>query len=201
MRYSYFKIWPWNIPGQGHEWGHRSMSHVMPSIQPMLFLFVSHQSDKPFLRYSYLEILPWNIQGQGHEWGQRSRSYVIPSTQSMLFLFISHQSDQPFLRYGQNSVWPWNKANLRDLIAATGLVILRKLDSNRRLISLCDLEIWWPKETIGHFFYATLSFAQHFKAIGIFKLEVQCGNVQFGSKLAIFCPAWPWKLTDYLEHQ
>ena len=34
-----------------------------------------------------------------------------------------------------------NKANLRDLIAATGLVILLKLDSNRQLISLCDLEI------------------------------------------------------------
>ena len=36
-----------------------------------------------------------------------------------------------------------NKANLRDLIAATDLVILLKLDSNRRFFSLCDLEIWW----------------------------------------------------------
>ena len=36
-----------------------------------------------------------------------------------------------------------NKANLRDLIAATGLVISLKLDSNRRFFSLCDLEIWW----------------------------------------------------------
>ena len=36
-----------------------------------------------------------------------------------------------------------NKATLRDLIAVTGLIILLKLDSNRRLISLCDLEIWW----------------------------------------------------------
>ena len=35
------------------------------------------------------------------------------------------------------------KANLRDLIAATGLVILLKLDSNRRVFSPCDLEIWW----------------------------------------------------------
>ena len=34
-----------------------------------------------------------------------------------------------------------NKANLRDLIAATGLVILLKLDSNRRFFSPCDLEI------------------------------------------------------------
>ena len=36
-----------------------------------------------------------------------------------------------------------NKTNLRDLIAAgTGLVILLKLDSNRRFFSSCDLEIW-----------------------------------------------------------
>ena len=41
-----------------------------------------------------------------------------------------------------------NKANLRDLIAATGLVILLKLDLNRRFFSPCHLEIWWmtPKK-------------------------------------------------------
>ena len=36
-----------------------------------------------------------------------------------------------------------NKANLRDLIAATSLIILLKLDSNRRFFSPFDLEIWW----------------------------------------------------------
>ena len=35
-----------------------------------------------------------------------------------------------------------NKANLRDLIAATGLVILPKLDSYHRFFSPSDLEIW-----------------------------------------------------------
>ena len=34
-----------------------------------------------------------------------------------------------------------NKANLRDLIAATGLVILLKLDSNHWFFILYDLEI------------------------------------------------------------
>ena len=34
-----------------------------------------------------------------------------------------------------------NKANLRDLIAATGLVILLKFDPNRGFSSLCELEI------------------------------------------------------------
>ena len=39
---------------------------------------------------------------------------------------------------------PWtNKPNLKDLIAATGLVILLKFDPNHRIFSLRDLEIWW----------------------------------------------------------
>ena len=123
-----------------------------------------------------------------------------------------------------------NKANLRDLIAATGLVILLKLDSNRQFVSPRDLEIWWmtpknnrapllyylyyfklfasfrshwwiqtgvtvwkrliwvkinnffsrvtlqfdgwPGKTVGHLFYATSSFVNHFVAIGEFKLEL-----------------------------
>ena len=152
---------------------------------------------------------------------------------------------------------PINKANLRDLIAATGLVILLKLDSNPQLISPCDLlkfDEWprktirhlfyatssfvhhfkyisvlklelqsgnsqlgskfviflscvtlkfdgWPWKTIEHLFYSTGSFVQHCKAIGILKLQLQSGNARFGSKLAMFCPAWPWKLTDDLEKQ
>ena len=35
-----------------------------------------------------------------------------------------------------------NKANLRDLIAATGLVILLKFHPNHWFFSPCDLEIW-----------------------------------------------------------
>ena len=33
--------------------------HIVPSIQPMHFLFVSHQSDKPFLRYGQNNVWPW----------------------------------------------------------------------------------------------------------------------------------------------
>ena len=65
-----------------------------------------------------------------------------------------------------------------------------------------DLEIWQMTcETIGHLFYATSSFVHHFIPIGEFKLELQSGNAQFGSKSAIFCPVWPWNLTDDLEKQ
>ena len=60
-------------------------------------------------------------------------------------------------------MWKYNnKANLRDLIAATGLVILLKLDSNRRLFSPCDLAIWWMTlKIIGLLSYITPSFVHH----------------------------------------
>ena len=95
-----------------------------------------------------------------------------------------------------------NKANLRDLIAATGLVIPLKLDSNRRFYSPCDLEIWWmtlKNDRAPLLCYIKLGAL--FQAIGEFKLELQSGNAQFGSKSAIYCPVWPWNLTDDLEKQ
>ena len=59
----------------------------------------------------------------------------------------------------------------------------------------------WPWKTIGHLFYATSSFVYHFIAFCEIKMKLQSGNTKFGSKLAIFCPAWPWHLTDDLEKQ
>ena len=147
-----------------------------------------------------------------------------------------------------------NKANLRDLIAKTGQVILHKLDSNRWFFSPCDLETWWmtsknyratllhyiklcvssqtprciqigvtvlqrsirvkigdflsrgtlkfygwPWNTIGHLFHVASSFVHHFIAIGEFKLKLQSGNIQFGSKSAIYCLVWSWNLMNDLE--
>ena len=59
----------------------------------------------------------------------------------------------------------------------------------------------WNRETIGHLFYATSSFMHHFVAIGEFKLELQSGNAQFGSKSTIFRAVWPWNLMDDLENK
>ena len=59
----------------------------------------------------------------------------------------------------------------------------------------------WLWKTIGHLFYATSSFVHHFVAIGEFKLELQSGNAQFGSKSTIFLAVWHWNLTDDLEKQ
>ena len=57
----------------------------------------------------------------------------------------------------------------------------------------------WPWKTIGHLFNATSSFVHHLLAIGEFKLELQSGNAQSGSNLAIFRAVWPWNLTDDIE--
>ena len=43
----------------------------------------------------------------------------------------------------------------------------------------------WPWKTIGHFFYATSRFVQHFVAIDQFKLELQSWNTK---KISIFYP-------------
>ena len=62
----------------------------------------------------------------------------------------------------------------------------------------------WPWETIGHLFYAISSFV-HFVAFGEFKLELQSGNVQFGSNSTIFFSCvtleldrWLWKPIGHL---
>ena len=48
----------------------------------------------------------------------------------------------PFRCVAVMTCYHLNKANLRDLKAATGLVILLKVDSNHLFFRPCDLEIW-----------------------------------------------------------
>ena len=62
-----------------------------------------------------------------------------------------------------------------------------------------------PEKTIGHLSYAASSFVHHFIAIGVFKLELQSGNAQFGykstilfSRVTLKFDAWPWKTIGYL---
>ena len=70
----------------------------------------------------------------------------------------------------------------------------------------CELEIWWMTlKTIGYLFYVASSFVHHFIAVSEFKLELQSGNAQFGSKSTIFfCrvtlkfDGWPWKTIWHL---
>ena len=86
----------------------------------------------------------------------------------------------------------YNKSNLRDLIAATGLVI------SNWIFQIIDFSVCvtlkfdgLPWKIIGHFFYTTSSFVHHFKSTSEFKLELKSENAQFGSIFMIFCPVWP----------
>ena len=63
------------------------------------------------------------------------------------------------------------KANLRDLIDATGLVIsnwIQIVNFSARVTAKFD---GWPRKTIGHFFYITSSFVHHFKTNWIYSPE------------------------------
>ena len=109
--------------------------------------------------------------------------------------------DQNWLFFCPRDLKIWqitlNKANLRDLIAATGLVISNWIEIVN-FSALVTLKFdRWPWKTIGHLFYATSSFVLRFVAISEFELELQSGNAQFGSKSIIFepCDLEIWQMT------
>ena len=98
--------------------------------------------------------------------------------------------------------WIINKANLRDLIAVTGLVILLKLDWNRQFFSPCDLQMWcMASKNYGTPLLHYIKLCASSQTLGEFKLDLLSRNAELGSKSANFCPMWPWNLTDDLEKQ
>ena len=113
---------------------------------------------------------------------------------------------QGFIKTFWCGIWNYNKANLWDLIAATGLVILLKLDWNCQFSACVTLKFHgWPPKIIGHLFYITSSFVYHLKPLHEFKLELLSRNAQFGSKSVIFLSCvtlkfdrWPWKTIGHL---
>ena len=108
--------------------------------------------------------------------------------------------------YKQNGLCRHNKANLRDFIAATGLVILLKLEWNHPFFSHVTLKFdWWPWKIIGQIFYITSSCVHYLKPLSEFELQLLSGNAQFGWKSAILLPCvnlklngWPWETIGIL---
>ena len=118
----------------------------------------------------------------------KTNEAIINPCRRFVFFALSHRI----------SVYTTNKANLRDLIAATGQVVsnwIQIVNFSARVTVKFD---GWPRKTIGHFFYTTSSFVHHFKSIGEFKLDLQSRNAPFGSKLVICYPVWPWNSMDDL---
>ena len=99
-----------------------------------------------------------------------------------------------------------NKANLRDLIAATGLVILLKLDSNRRFFSPCDLEIWWMtlknnRAPLLYYIKLYASFQIHRwikTGVTVRKRSIQVKIGNFWSHVTLKFDGWPWKTIGHL---
>ena len=121
-----------------------------------------------------------------------------------VILFFRNIIVQFTFQAGSIQIKQWkirNKANLRDLIAATGLVMLLKLDSNRRFFSLCDLEIWWmtPKNNRAPllcYFKVFASFRSHWWI----QTEVTVWKHLIWVKFDFFFKfdGWPWKTIRHI---
>ena len=100
----------------------------------------------------------------------------------------------------------FNKANLRDLIAAIGLVILLKLDLNLRFFSPCDLEIWWmtPKNNRAPllcYFKLFASFRSHWwiqTGVTVRKRLIWVKIDAFLSRVNLKFDGWPSKTIRHL---
>ena len=68
------------------------------------------------------------------------------------------------------------------------LILVKISDISSRMTLKFDV---WPWKTKGQLFYDTSSFVHPFIVFGEFKLELQSGNAQFGSKSTIFLAVWP----------
>ena len=99
-----------------------------------------------------------------------------------------------------------NKANLRDLTAATSLVISLKLDPNRQFFSPCDFEIWWmtPKNNRAHHLYymkLCASFQIHHwlqTGVTVRKRPIWVKIDDYFSCVALQYDVWPWKTIGHL---
>ena len=91
-------------------------------------------------------------------------------------------------------IWHITLKNNRDYVK------LKASFQNRHFVSRVTSKFdGWYWKAIGCLFYTTSSFVHHSKVINEFKLELQSGNAQFGSKSVIFCPVLPWNLMDNLK--
>ena len=100
-----------------------------------------------------------------------------------------------------------NKANLRDLMAATGLVILLKFDPIHRFFSLCDLEIWCMtlknnRAPLLYYIKLCVSFQIHRwiqtkVAVRKRPIRVKIGDLLLSSVTLKF-DGWPWKTIGQL---
>ena len=99
-----------------------------------------------------------------------------------------------------------NKANLRDLIAATGLVILLKFDPNHQFFSPCDIEIWCltsknNRAPLLYYIKLCVSFQIHRwiqTEVTLLKRSIQVKIGDFLSCVTLKFDGWPWKTIGHI---
>ena len=101
------------LQGQGHRWGQRSRSHNSPGIQPMHLLFVSHQSDQPFLRYLQLSVWPWKNTSKIFKEKFGKKGIMLPSVVVIGWVVLILSYRQANLCLSISQPWPWVKVTKR----------------------------------------------------------------------------------------
>ena len=100
----------------------------------------------------------------------------------------------------------YDKAHLRDLIAAIGLVILLKLDSNCRFFSQRDLEIWWMtsknhRAPLLYHIKLCASFQSHGwiqTGVTVRKPSIRVKTGDLFSRVTVKFHTWPWEIIGHL---
>ena len=169
-------MWPWNLTDdlkQGKSEGFDSWdrpSNLKLDSNLQFFHLCDHEiwwitskNNRALLLY-YIKLslqIHWWIQTDGWPW--KTIVHLFYTTPSFVHHFKAMGEVKPEL--------PSGNAQVRSKL----VIFLSRLT--------LKFDTW---KTIGHLFYTTLSFVHHFKAMSEFKLELQSGNAQFGSKLMIF---------------
>ena len=121
---------------------------------------------------------------------------------SLICFIIRHKLRRSF----KTVKYDYNKVNLRDLIAATGLVILLKLDLNRWIFSPCDLEIWWMtpqnnRAPLLYYFKLFAAFRSHWwiqTGVTVRKRIIWVIIDAFFSRVTLKFNGWPSKTIGHL---
>ena len=172
---------------QIHWWIHTGVTVRKRSIRVKMGIFMSRVTLK-------FEGWPWKI--KGHLFFT-TPSFVHHFTAIGEFKLELH----PFFTL---EIW-WitlNKANLRDLIAATGLVISLKLDSNHWFFIRVALRFdsWPRRNNRAHLLYY-VKFCASFQSHGWIQTGVTVRKRIILVNVGDFYPVWTWNLTNNLEKQ
>ena len=199
-----FDVWPWKTIGHLFNAASSFVQHFV-AIGEFKLELQSGNAQSGSNSTIFRAVWPWNLtddleQGKSEGFDSCNR----PSN-------LKLDSYRQLFRPCDHEIWWMTSKNNRALLLynvklcasfQTGFTVQKhslRVEIGDMLSSVILKFDGWPWQTIGHLFYATSSFVQHFIAIGEFKLELQSGNAQFGSNSTIFWAVWPWNLTDDLE--